>query len=71
MTHLKSYLIANKIKQAEFARSVGVSCGYMSELVNGEKTPGLELALRIEDVTRRAVSAGSWRTAKTPEGAKA
>ncbi|WP_158589823.1 hypothetical protein [Gemmobacter lutimaris] len=32
----------------------------MSELVKGDKTPGLELAVKIEDATGGAVPARSW-----------
>lgn len=60
MSNLRTFLTQTKTKQAELAKRVGVSCGYMSELVKGDKTPGLELAVKIEDATGGAVKARSW-----------
>lgn len=60
MSNLRTFLVQTRTKQAELAKRVGVSCGYMSELVKGDKTPGLELAVRIEDATGGAVPARSW-----------
>ncbi|RID91527.1 hypothetical protein D2N39_12550 [Gemmobacter lutimaris] len=60
MSQLRTYLTQTKTKQAVLAKLVGVSCGYMSELVKGDKTPGLELAVKIEDATGGAVPARSW-----------
>lgn len=60
MSNLRTFLAQTRTKQAELAKRVGVSCGYMSELVKGDKTPGLELAVRIEDATGGAVPARSW-----------
>ena len=60
MTQLRDFLSATKTKQSDLARRLGVSVAYMSELVNGSKTPGFELAFKIEDATGGAVSARSW-----------
>lgn len=47
--------------QAQLAEMVGVSRGYMSELVKGPKTPGLRVALAIEKATRGKVKVSSWK----------
>lgn len=60
MSQLRTFLTRTRTKQADLAKRLGVSCGYMSELVKGDKTPGLELAVKIEDATGGQVSARSW-----------
>ncbi|WP_298494543.1 helix-turn-helix transcriptional regulator [uncultured Maritimibacter sp.] len=60
MTLLKTYLSENAIPQKGMAVRLGISRGYMSEIVNGDKTPGLELAFAIERETAGAVPASSW-----------
>lgn len=60
MSKLRTYLASTNTRQKDLARSLGVSVGYMSELVNGDKTPGLDLAVRIEDATGGQVPARSW-----------
>lgn len=71
MTNLSSYLTASNVTQAQLANMVSVSRGYMSELVNGSKTPGLRVALAIEKATRGKVKANSWAKAEmqTQQGA--
>jgi transcriptional regulator with XRE-family HTH domain len=48
MTKLSQFLKGAAISQATFAKQVGISPGYASEIVAGVKTPGLALAIRIE-----------------------
>ncbi|MBE3637482.1 helix-turn-helix domain-containing protein [Mangrovicoccus algicola] len=60
MTTLPSYLIAQSITQAEFARRIGASQGFISKLCKGSGTPSLELAARIEWATKGEVTAISW-----------
>lgn len=60
MSHLSSYLQSSRKSQATLAEEVGVSRGYMSELVAGAKKPGLDLAFAIERATDGAVPAASW-----------
>lgn len=60
MTDLLTYLANTKTKQSVLAASVGVSRGYLSELVGGTKRPSLELAVAIERATDGAVPATSW-----------
>ena len=60
MMTLKQYLQEKRIRQTAFARSLGVSDCHVSELVNGQKRPGLQLAVKIERATGGAVPAVSW-----------
>lgn len=67
MTQLRDFLAASKTKQSDLAKRLGVSVAYMSELVNGSKSPGYELAFKIEDATGGAVSARSWLPSPEPQ----
>ncbi len=43
-----------------WADRLGVSRSYLSDILNGNKTPSLDLAVRIERLTDGAVPARSW-----------
>ena len=60
MTKLHKFLTATKTTQTRIAAAVGVSRGYMSELVAGSKTPSLGVAVGIERFSCGAVPASSW-----------
>jgi DNA-binding transcriptional regulator YdaS (Cro superfamily) len=60
MPDIATYLVSTKTKQSALAAAVGVSRGYLSELVGGTKRPSLELAVAIERATAGAVPATSW-----------
>ncbi|MGA0540703.1 helix-turn-helix domain-containing protein [Neotabrizicola sp. VNH66] len=60
MTQLRSYIDKTGIRQAALAGALGISKGYMSELVSGDKSPGRELAVKIERATFGAVPVQSW-----------
>lgn len=60
MSEIATYIASNKIKQSALAAALGVSRGYLSELVGGTKRPSLELAVAIERATNGAVPATSW-----------
>jgi DNA-binding transcriptional regulator YdaS (Cro superfamily) len=47
-------------KRADFARELGISSAYLTQLANRDRTPGLGLALKIERVTNGAVPVSSW-----------
>lgn len=49
-----------EITQEEWAKKFGVSRPYVSQLMHGKRKPSRILKLRIELVTKGAVSAGSW-----------
>jgi transcriptional regulator with XRE-family HTH domain len=69
MTKLHTYLTAAGKKQSDLARELGVSRGYLSELVNGAKKPGLALATDIERATAGAVPASDWHAPQTGDAA--
>ena len=60
MNQLRAYLAQNSIRQSVLAETLGVSNGYMSQIINGDKRPSLDLAVKIEDATGGAVTARSW-----------
>ncbi|WYK04454.1 helix-turn-helix transcriptional regulator [Cereibacter sphaeroides f. sp. denitrificans] len=60
MAKLSQFLTDHSITQRDFAARIGTSASYLSEIVSGRKTPGLELAFTIERVTGGNVPASSW-----------
>lgn len=48
------------LNQANWARRVGVTRGYFSQLVQGDKLPSLQLAYEIEVATNRVVTMQDW-----------
>lgn len=60
MTQLRTHLEQNSISQADMARRVLISRPYMSQIVAGQKTPSLAVAVRIERETKGAVPVSSW-----------
>ncbi len=54
---LAEWLKTSGMSKAEFARNVGVSPGRVSQLLSGD-TPSLDLALRIQQLTRDKVKPG-------------
>jgi len=60
MEPLKQYLADNDLKKAVFARRVGMSRGFLGDLLTGRRTPGLGLAKRISDATNGAVPMSVW-----------
>lgn len=63
MTHLKSYLKDNGIRQRTLAETIGVSRAYMSDLCNGKRTPSFAVARKISDATGGEVGFESWPVA--------
>lgn len=57
---LSGYLAENRLSQSGFAKVIGVSKGYVTELLNGTKTPSLLIAVRIERATDGAIRVSSW-----------
>lgn len=51
-----------QVSQSEWARRVEVTRGYFCQLRDGNKTPSLEVAHRIETVTKGAVTMYDWVT---------
>jgi DNA-binding XRE family transcriptional regulator len=59
-TTLKDYLQETGAKQADVARQIGVSKGYMSLLAKELRAPSLKIAMAIERVTEGRVPASIW-----------
>lgn len=56
--NLAAWFTANPTqRQEDLAKRLGIGQAHVSMLVNGERTPSLRLALRIEDITGVPVSA--------------
>ena len=66
MNALRETILRSGETQAEWARRLDVSRGYLHGIINGTKRPSLDLALRIERLTDGAVPVQSW--ADVPEG---
>jgi len=60
MEQLKQYFATSGARQSALADKLGISRGYMSEIVGGSKRPGLDLAFEIEKATEGAVSVHAW-----------
>jgi transcriptional regulator with XRE-family HTH domain len=60
MTHLQTYANAFDGKQRDLAEAFGISRAYLSLLLAGKKRPSLELAIRIERITKSAVPVTCW-----------
>jgi DNA-binding transcriptional regulator YdaS (Cro superfamily) len=46
--------------QAEWARRIGITRGYLHQLVNGGKVPSLQMALIVHRVTEGQVTPFDW-----------
>lgn len=59
--------------RAEWAKRLGISRSYLSDILNGHKTPSLELAAQIEELTSGKVMAAQWvrRAAKPAKAGRA
>jgi plasmid maintenance system antidote protein VapI len=63
---LKTFIEKSGHPQAHWAQRFGVSKSYLSELVNGNRRPSLDLGVRIEAETGGAVSCASWFASPAP-----
>lgn len=65
---LREWIDRSKITQRHAAELLKVHEVYLSQLLAGDRNPGLDTALRIEDVT--GISARSWQhiTVSADEG---
>lgn len=57
---LKSIILQSGEARTVWAARLGITKSYLSELLNGNRTPSLEVAVRIQRVTNGAVPAASW-----------
>jgi DNA-binding transcriptional regulator YdaS (Cro superfamily) len=66
LTRLANYLKDNRIKQKDFAETIGVSEGYLSQICKGTHSPSLSVAVRVEDATSGAVTVRDLLPANHP-----
>lgn len=62
MTKLAEYIHETGRRKADLAKAIGVSRGYVTELCQGTKRPGLSVAVRIETATCGMVPVRSWES---------
>lgn len=60
MTTLKTHLKDTGTKLRDFAKRVGYSAGYISDLANGKKPPSFKAARKIQQETGGAVTLSDW-----------
>ncbi len=61
-TLLRAWLARSKQNQRQFAKAIGVSDGYLSQILSGLRRPKLELLIHIEALT--GVPVGAWADTK-------
>lgn len=64
---LAEFLETSKIKPAQFAQTLGVEPSTISRIVNGDRGPSLEMALRIEAATGGKVTPRDLSKDAAPE----
>jgi len=64
---LREYLFRTKKKITDFAKEIGYGRGYITEIINGTKTPGKHLAKTIEHATNGEVTAEELMKGKNNE----
>jgi len=69
---LANYLTLARITRAAFARKLGTSKGYLSDIINGKRRASLDMALKIQTETEGAVTPAEidapWRDNNPPSG---
>lgn len=63
---LREHIKASGYSQTVWAERLGIAKSYLSDLLNGNKVPSLDLAVRIQRATDGAVPADSWIAAPPP-----
>lgn len=64
-TLLRQWREAKNITQTAACAKIGVRCATWSEWESGHRSPGRDLAILVEDLTKGAVPHGAW--AEEPE----
>ncbi len=65
MMNISQYLEQVQMRQCDFAKRVGISKSYMSEIAAGLKTPALDTAIKIHEATGGSVPLKSLIKTKT------
>lgn len=61
---LLDWMTRNKVTRAALAEKAQISRQTVHNLLTKKYRPGLDLALRLEDITKGKVAAASWLNAK-------
>lgn len=65
---LREWIDRSKINQNQAAELLSITPVFLSQILNGDRTPGLTNALKIEDVTGIAVR--SWQISELSDAAE-
>jgi len=68
---LAEYLVLRSIRRNEFAASIGVSPGRITQLCDGSGWPSRDVAEKISAVTEGAVTANDFLRLEEVEGSRA
>lgn len=68
MSKLHDFLKHSGQKSGDFARKVGISPSYLSEIMNFAKAPPYEVALRITAATGGLIHYGYWQEEREERG---
>ena len=60
MEKLAAHIKAANVTKSDFARSLGISAPYLSQILGGIRRPSLDVALRIASVTNGEVPVDAW-----------
>lgn len=64
--NLRSHLKENATKQIDFAKAVGISPGFLNDILKGRRRPSFEKAVKIQLETGGVVALDMW--VRKPEG---
>lgn len=53
---LKEYMVENGLNQSDLAKVLGVSSGYISMLLRGERTPNTKLIVNLSNISNKSSS---------------
>ncbi len=62
---LETYLSERDMKPSAFAAEIGVAPSTITRILRGERSPGLDLVMRILRATDGKVSVEDWYNAET------
>lgn len=69
MNKLAAYIAGTGSTRSSFAERIGISAPYLTQILNGDKRPSLDVAFRIEAATGGDVPACEWVTNTNETGA--
>lgn len=67
MENLREHIARLGVSQSTFADRIGVSRGYLSQILSGARSPSREMIQKIDQATGGSVPPGVWF--QTPEEA--